>query len=100
MLGASCYAHRHPDLLRSFCGGILEACDVVALRTHFESDNVAILEAASAERAEEVRVAVRVAGGAEHDREFSARALGGRRVGAWRVAQLCRTASDGEELAV
>ena len=36
MLGATCYAHRHPDLLRSFCGGSLEACDVVALRTHFE----------------------------------------------------------------
>ena len=40
MLGATCYAHRHPDLLRSFCGGSLENCDVVALRTHFESDAV------------------------------------------------------------
>ena len=38
MLGATCYAHRHPDLLRSFCGGSLETCDVDALRTHFESD--------------------------------------------------------------
>ena len=38
MLGATCYAHRHPDLLRSFCGGSLENCDVVALGTHFESD--------------------------------------------------------------
>ena len=39
MLGATCYAHRHPDLLRSFCGGSLETCDVAALRTHFESDS-------------------------------------------------------------
>ena len=94
MLGASCYAHRHPDLLRSFCGGILEACDVVALRTHFESDNVAILEAASAERAEEVRVAVRVAGGAEHDREFCSRS---RRVRASRGRAALTSTSSAEE---
>ena len=56
MLGATCYAHRHPDLLRSYCGGSLEACDVVALRTHFEVAHGFLLR----EREEACRVDVTV----------------------------------------
>ena len=76
------------------------ALTCVALKVRAERDHVASLEAATAERAEEVRVAVRVAGGAEHDREFSARALGGRRVGAWRGRAAVPDGRAEEELAV